>query len=70
MKKEINRIALGSVSIYMVAFTGSAIADIPEDATLETDANLIGRTKDGGTITYSSTYYTAKSDDVRHSAQT
>ena len=34
MKKEINRIALGSVSIYMVAFTGSAIADIPEDATL------------------------------------
>ena len=63
MKKEINRIALGSVSIYMVAFTGSAVADIPEDATLETDANLIGRTKDGGTITYSSTYYTAKSDD-------
>lgn len=63
MKSEINRIAIGSVNIYMTAFAGSSVSDIPEDATLETDANLIGRTKDGGTIQYSTTYYTAKSDD-------
>lgn len=63
LKKEINRIALGSLDIYMMAFNGNSIADIPEDSVIETEANLIGRTKDGGEVSYSPTFYTAKSDD-------
>lgn len=63
MKKEIDRIALGSVDIYMQEFTGTKVEDIPADSVIETDANMIGRTKDGGEITYTTTYYTAKSDD-------
>ena len=63
MKKEINRIAIGSVDIYMVEFSGSAVSDIPADNVIETEANHIGRTKDGGDITYSTTFYSAKSDD-------
>ena len=63
MKKEKDRIALGSLDIYMIAFASNAIADIPSDVTLETEENLIGRTKDGGTLTYTSNYYSVKSDD-------
>lgn len=63
MKQEKNRIAMGSVDIYMQEFTGSAIADIPTDSVIEVDANHIGRTKDGGEITYSTTFYNVKSDD-------
>lgn len=63
MKKEINRIALGSVDIYFQEFTGTKVEDIPEDSAIEVDSNMIGRTKDGGEIAYSTTYYTAKSDD-------
>lgn len=63
MKKEIDRIALGSVDIYLQEFTGTKIEEIPEDSVIETEANMIGRTKDGGEITYITTYYTAKSDD-------
>ena len=63
MRKEINRIAMGSVDIYMTEFTGTAVADIPADNVIETEANHIGRTKDGGEVTYTTTYYNAKSDD-------
>lgn len=63
MKKEKNRIALGSLDIYMMVFTGTAVSDIPSDVTIETEDNLIGRTKDGGTLTYTSNYYSVKSDD-------
>lgn len=63
MKKEIDRIALGSVDIYMQEFTGTAVSDIPADNIIETEANHIGRTKDGGEITYSTTFYNVKSDD-------
>ena len=63
MKREVNRIAMGSVDIYMQEFTGSAVSDIPADTVLETDENLIGRTKDGGEITYTTNYYNVKSDD-------
>ncbi|MBQ1463300.1 MAG: hypothetical protein IIZ18_00680, partial [Ruminococcus sp.] len=63
MKREVNRIAMGSVDIYMQEFTGSAVSDIPADTVLETDENLIGRTKDGGDITYTTNYYNVKSDD-------
>ena len=67
MKQEKNRIAIGSVDVYMVAFTGNSISDIPADNTIETEANLIGRTKDGGEVTYTTDYYTAKSDDGKAS---
>lgn len=63
MKNEKNRIAMGSCDIYMTEFTGSTFADIPDDSTLETEENFIGRTKDGATFTYNTSSYTAKSDD-------
>ena len=63
MKSEINRIALGSVDIYMTEFTGTAISDIPADSVIEVEANHIGRTKDGGEVTYNTTFYSVKSDD-------
>lgn len=66
-KKEIDRIAIGSVDIYMQEFTGTSVDDIPTDSEIETEANLIGRTKDGGSIEYITTYYTAKSDDGKAS---
>lgn len=62
-RKEIDRIALGSVDIYLMEFTGTSVDDIPDDSEIEVEDNLIGRTKDGGTITYSPNFYTAKSDD-------
>ena len=62
-KKEINRIAIGSVDIYLTEWTGTSVADIPTDEEIEVESNRIGRTKDGGTITYTPTYYTAESDD-------
>ncbi|MBR4627785.1 MAG: Ig-like domain-containing protein [Ruminococcus sp.] len=63
MRKEIDRIAIGSVDIYMQEFTGTKVSDIPADNAIETEANHIGRTKDGGEITYTTTYYNVKSDD-------
>lgn len=69
MKKELDRIAMGSVDIYMQEFEGTSVDDIPADSELETDANLIGRTKDGGVITYTTSYYKAKSDDGKASRQ-
>lgn len=58
-KKELNKIPLGSMDFYVVEYTGT----IPEDSVIETEANMIGRTKNGATITYTANYYTAKSDD-------
>lgn len=66
-KDEIDRIALGSVDVYVTEWTGSAISDIPEDAALEVDANLIGRTKDGADFEYQTTWYSVKSDDGKAS---
>ena len=63
MRKEIDRIALGSVDIYMQVFTGTAVSDIPADNAIEVEANHIGRTKDGGEVTYTTTFYNVKSDD-------
>lgn len=63
MKSEKNRIAMGSCDIYMIEFTGKTFEDIPNDAALEMEANLIGRTKDGATFTHTTASYTAKSDD-------
>ena len=58
-KKELNRIQLGSMDFYVTEFTGT----IPEDTVIETEKNMIGRTKNGGTVNYSSDWYTAESDD-------
>ncbi|MBR1592816.1 MAG: hypothetical protein IJ666_07390 [Ruminococcus sp.] len=67
MKKEINRIAMGSVDVYMIVFAGTSVSDIPDDSVIETEENLIGRTKDGGEITYTTNYYNVKSDDGKAS---
>ncbi len=61
--KEKRRIAMGSVDIYCTEWAGNSVADIPTDAEIETEANRIAYTKDGGVITYKPTFYTAKSDD-------
>lgn len=61
--KENRRIAMGSVDVYVTEWTGTTMEEIPEDVELEVEKNLIGRTKDGGTVTYTPTFYTAKSDD-------
>ncbi|WP_294750022.1 Ig-like domain-containing protein [uncultured Ruminococcus sp.] len=62
-KKEIDRIALGSVDVYVTEWTGTSIEDIPTDDVLEVESNLIGRTKDGGEFEYQTTWYNVKSDD-------
>lgn len=67
MEKELNRIAIGSVDIYIQEFSGSSMEDIPEDSAIEIEDNLIGRTKDGGEISYTMNYFTAKSDDGKAS---
>ena len=59
MKNELNKIVLGSMDFYVVAFTGTD----PADTEIEKDENMIGRTKNGGTLNYSSTWTTAESDD-------
>ena len=66
-RQEKDRIALGSVDVYVTEWTGTAISDIPEDATLEVDANLIGRTKDGAEFEYQTNYYSVKRDDGKAS---
>lgn len=57
--KELNRIQLGSMDFYVMVFTGT----IPEDSVIETEENMIGRTKNGGTINYAATWVVAESDD-------
>lgn len=66
-RQEKDRIALGSVDVYVTEWIGTAISDIPDDATLEVDANLIGRTKDGAEFEYQPNYYSVKSDDGKAS---
>lgn len=59
-KKELNKIPLGSMNFYVTEWNGG---EIPADETLETEENMIGRTKNGATISYTSNWYTAESDD-------
>lgn len=53
-------IILGSGYVYAAECTSSK--EVPEDATFETDANLIGLIQGGATFVYTPTYYTAKDD--------
>lgn len=56
-------ISIGSVDIYVTEWTGKLPSDIPEISKIETKDNFIGHTKDGATLNYTPTYYTAESDD-------
>ncbi len=57
---EKTRYALGSGYLYIVAFT---FPTIPSDATIETDANLLGRISGGASLEYKPSY-TAVEDDL------
>ena len=57
--KELNKITLGSMDFYVIEFTGS----VPADNVIEVESNMIGRTKNGATINYTTNWYTAESDD-------
>ena len=52
------KIVLGSGKLYCVEFTNT----IPEDATIETDDNLLGLISGGATLTYEPEFYTAQDD--------
>lgn len=58
--KELKKIPLGSGDVYVTEWDGSSI---PDDEVIETEGNMIGRTKNGATVTYTPEFYTAKSDD-------
>lgn len=53
------RIILGSGKVYVTAWDGSAI---PADATIETEANLLGLIQGGASLTYTPSFYEAKDD--------
>lgn len=53
------RIVLGSGRLYATEFKGG---DIPADATLEVDDNILGLISGGATLSYSPEYYTAQDD--------
>ncbi|MEE0896048.1 MAG: cadherin-like beta sandwich domain-containing protein [Acutalibacteraceae bacterium] len=58
---RLKAIPLGSGNVYILP-----VADyptMPTDEQFEQDVNMIGRTKNGATLTYSGDYYTAVSDD-------
>lgn len=58
---RLKAIPLGSGNVYILP-----VADyptMPTDEQFEQDVNMIGRTKNGATLTYSGEYYTAVSDD-------
>lgn len=52
------KIVLGSGKLYCTEFTGA----MPEDATIETDANLLGSIQGGASLEYKPTFYEAKDD--------
>lgn len=56
MEKE--KIVLGSGKLYVTEFTGT----VPEDATLETAANILGYIQGGATLSYTPSFYEAKDD--------
>jgi len=56
MDKE--KIVLGSGTLYTVEFTG----EVPDNATIETEENELGKIQGGASIEYKPTYYEAKDD--------
>ena len=57
--KELNKITLGSMDFYVVEDEGT----IPADNVIEVESNMIGRTKNGATVNYTTNWYVAESDD-------
>ena len=53
------RILLGSGKVYVTEYSGETL---PEDATLEAAANLIGYIKGGATLEYTPSFYEPKDD--------
>jgi len=53
------RIILGSGKLYVTTWDGTTI---PEDSTIETEANLLGLIQGGASLTYTPTFYEAKDD--------
>lgn len=60
-QNELERIALGSGTLYCMEFAGSGTA-LPEDAVIETEANILGRIQGGASVEYGQTLYTAEDD--------
>lgn len=56
----LNEVLLGSGKLFVMLFNGTAM---PEDATIETDNNNVGRIKGGATLTYKPTTYDVVDDD-------
>lgn len=52
------KIVLGSGKLYIAEFTDT----MPEDATLEVEANILGYIQGGATVSYSPEFYEAKDD--------
>lgn len=53
------KIVLGSGKVYISEFDGT---NIPENATIEVEGNLLGYIQGGATLTYTPTFYEAKDD--------
>lgn len=58
MEMELERIILGSGTLYIAEFASS----IPADAALEVEANLFGRIQGGAELEYKPSFYEAKDD--------
>lgn len=52
------KIVLGSGKLYITEFTGQ----IPENATIEAEKNLLGLIQGGATLEYKPSFYSAKDD--------
>lgn len=59
---RLKTIPLGSGNVYILP-VNSTYPTMPTDTQFEQEVNMIGRTKNGATLTYSGNYYTAVSDD-------
>lgn len=53
-------IVLGSGDLYTMAY--AAGTEVPDSATIETEANRLGHIQGGATLEYTPTFYTAKDD--------
>ena len=60
---DTKKIVLGSGKLYVTTATAvGGVYTIPDDATLETDTNLLGYISGGANIEYKPTFYEAKDD--------
>lgn len=60
-KNDLQKIVLGSGTLYCVEFTGSDTA-LPDDTDIEKTENILGRIQGGASVEYSQTLYTAEDD--------